>query len=285
MSLAFFRVIKGNFHVCGFKPDGDSVRFAANNPSLFQGLHRDYLSRSPTGEYQLRLEGIDAPETHFGVESQPHGDESRDRLLSMLGVTVLARDAQKILRCEPERVPGVILTKGFDPHGRPISYALLGDVPELADGSELDVPIALLGRTLNAQMVTDGYAYPLLYTSTPANHREWLRQRALEARGRQLGVWAADSSTTFRFIDRTSVTHPGGVLIFPKFFRRCVEYLRQRALGEVNVDFTEWLSAARRENDLVVVNKIELPLSQMFRRNNSKIVCQADVLDMVFVEK
>jgi hypothetical protein len=285
MSLAFFRVLKGHFHVCGFKPDGDSVRFAANNPALFQGLHREHLSRSPTGEYQLRLEGIDAPETHFGVESQPHGDASRDRLLSLLGVAVLERAEQKILRSNPERVPGAILTKGFDPHGRPISYALLGDAPDLVEGSEIEVPLELLARTINAQMVVEGFAYPLLYTSTPAIHREWLRQQALAARAQQLGVWAVDSSTMFRFVDRTSVCHPGGALIYPKFFRRCVEYLRQRTLGEVHVDFTEWLAAAQRENDLVVVNKLEIPLSQMFRRANAKIVCQADVLDMVFVEK
>lgn len=285
MALAGFRVIKGRFHVVGFKPDGDSVRFCAGNKALFQGLYREYKSNSPSGDFQLRLEGIDAPETHYGVECQPYGALARDRLLDLLGFTQIERVDEKIVRCEPESVPGVILTKGFDPHGRPISYALLGEPPGLPDGGEFIVGVDLLAQTINAQMVRSGFAYPLLYTSTPAAHRSWLQAQAHAAREHQLGVWAADCSREFMLLDRTSICDTRGTLIFPKFFRRSIDYLRHIGSGQFHGDFAAWLSATPNENDTVVINRLEVPLSQLFQQRNSRISCQADLLDMVFVEK
>ena len=285
MAIAGFRVIKGRFHILGFKPDGDSIRFCAGNKELFQGLYREYKNNSVTGDFQLRLEGIDAPETHYGVECQPFGAMARDRLLDLLGFTQIERIDQKIVRCEPESIPGAILTQGFDPHGRPISYALLGEPPQLQDGTDFIVDTDLLSQTLNAQMLRLGCAYPLLYTSTPAAHRDWLREQAKLARERRLGVWAADCSREFTLLDRTSICDDKGTLIFPKFFRRSIDYLRHLGTGQFHGDFAAWLTATPGENDLVVVNGLEIPLSQLFQHRNSKIICQADLLDMVFVEK
>lgn len=285
MALAGFRVIKGRFHILGYKPDGDSIRFSAGNKALFQGLYREYKSNSVNGDFQLRLEGIDAPETHYGIECQPLGPMARDRLLELLGFTQIERVDQKVVRCVPEYVPGAILTQGFDPHGRPISYALLGEPPELSDGDDFMVSTKLLAQTVNAQMIRLGCAYPLLYTSTPAAHRDWLREQAKIARASQLGVWAADRSREFTLLDRTSICDATGTLIFPKFFRRSIDYLRHTQTGQFHGDFAAWLNATPGENDLVVVNGIELPLSQLFQHRNSKISCQADLLDMVFVEK
>lgn len=285
MSLAGFRVIKGRFHIRGFKPDGDSVRFSADRKELFVGLRRDYKSISTTGDFQLRLEGIDAPETHYGLECQPFGVLARDRLLALLGFTDIKHLEEKVISCEPELVPGAVLTQGFDLHGRPISYALLGEQPDLVDGTDMLVGVELLGRTLNAQMIQQGFAYPLLYTSTPTTHRDWLRDQALAARERKLGVWAVDSSREFKLLDRTSICATTGALIYPKFFRRSIDYLRQTGSGQFGGDFAAWLSATPHENDLVVINRLEVPLSQLFEQRNSKITCQADLLDMIFVEK
>ena len=285
MSLAGFRVIKGFFHVRGFKPDGDSVRFSAANQVLYQGLHREYKATSTTGDYQLRLEGIDTPETHYGPVAQPYGDVARDRLLALLGFSQIERQDEKILSCLPETVNGAILTKGFDPHGRPISYALLGDTAELVDGSDIMVSVELLAQTLNARMVKEGFAYPLLYSSTPATHRTWLRTQALNARNQNLGVWATDSSREFALLDRSSICGPQGTLIYPKFFRRSIDFLRQLSTGEFLGDFAEWLEHTPAENDKVVINRLEVLLSQLFQQRNSRICCQSDILDMVFVEK
>lgn len=285
MSLAGFRVIKGRFHIRGFKPDGDSVRFSADRRELFVGLRREYKSISTNGDFQLRLEGIDAPETHYGLECQPFGVLARDRLLALLGFSDIKHLEEKVVGCEPDLVPGAVLTQGFDPHGRPISYALLGEQPDLVDGTDLMVGVELLAQTLNAQMIQQGFAYPLLYTSTPTAHRAWLRAQALEAREHKLGVWAADSSREFKLLDRTSICATTGSLIYPKFFRRSIDYLRQTGSGQYRGDFAAWLGATPHENDLVVINRLEVPLSQLFEQRNSKITCQADLLDMIFVEK
>ena len=38
---------------------------------------------------RLRLEGVDAPELHYGTAAQPLGREARDQLLAWLGFTEL----------------------------------------------------------------------------------------------------------------------------------------------------------------------------------------------------
>jgi endonuclease YncB( thermonuclease family) len=284
-----FRVIRGSFHIRGYKPDGDSVRFTAENPARFDGLYRDFKDISPTGDFQLRLEGIDAPETHYGLESQPYGDNSRDRLISLLGFNRIERAAEKIIDSTPEQMPGVILTKGFDPHGRPISYALPGASAQaaqsLADGNELEVPVELLAQTINARMVQEGYAYPLLYASTPDAHRGWLRAQAQAARMQKLGVWAHDSTPAYELVDRSSICAGNGTLIFPKFFRRSIDYLRQASSGDFKGDFASWLAATPTENDQVLVSEVPRTLSQLFQQHNGRVTCLFDVLDMVFIEK
>jgi endonuclease YncB( thermonuclease family) len=285
MSLPYLRVIKGRYHVKGFKPDGDSVRFVADKPALFNGLYRGHKNTSTNGDFQLRLEGIDAPETHYANEGQPHGDISRDRLLSLLGFTDLQFDRQKIIAASQESLRGTILTKGFDLHGRPISYALLGDQPQLEEGRDIRVQSELLAQTLNAQLLAEGFAYPLFYTSMPDPHRQMLRQRAAQARERKVGIWGADSSRTFQLVDRASVCLPAGTLIYPKFFRRCLDYLLQVQSAGFTGDLTTWLLANELKNDLVVLDRQELPLSRLFEHKSQTVTCQTDLLDMLFIEK
>jgi endonuclease YncB( thermonuclease family) len=285
MSLPYLRVIKGRFHVKGYKPDGDSVRFIADNPALFSELYRGHKNATAIGDYQLRLEGIDAPETHYANEGQPHGDASRDRLLALLGFTGMSFGGQKILSSEPEHVRGTIASKGFDLHGRPISYVFLGDHPELQDGSDIRVSTELLGQAINAQLLKEGFAYPLFYTSMPEVHRAYLRIFAEQARAKKAGIWGIDSSRTFALVDRASVCLPSGTLIYPKFFRRCLDYLFGLRGGAFQGDLPSWLLANEDKNDLVVLDRRELPLSRLFQHNSQTITCETDVLDMLFIEK
>lgn len=87
MSLGFYRLIKGKLIVRARQsPDGDSMRFVADDMSLFDTLPR----HSPPSEsgseasYQLRFQAIDTPELHYGGAAQPHGVESRNILLEWL---------------------------------------------------------------------------------------------------------------------------------------------------------------------------------------------------------
>jgi hypothetical protein len=189
----------------------------------------------------------------------------------------------------PAEVPGVILTKGFDPHGRPISYALPGASAKAVEGlpasNDLVIPVEVLAQTVNAQMLVEGFAYPLLYSSTPVEHRSWLRTQAHAVRSKKLGVWAKDSSREYPLVDRTSICEEKGTLIYPKFFRRSIDYLKQLASGEFKGDFASWLGATQGQNDQVIINDEMHTLSQLFQHRDGKISCQTDVLDMVFIEK
>ena len=76
-----YLLIKGHFHVVGHSPDGDSIKFIAENPSVWDLLISDnsealkkqlaLIDRS-TGVSQVvtvRLQGVDALETHYTPSS------------------------------------------------------------------------------------------------------------------------------------------------------------------------------------------------------------------------
>src|SRR5689334_3611782 len=87
MSVPYLRALRGELVVVGKSPDGDSIRFVPQRPELLHDLHRGdrvRITRSD-GSVQLRLEGIDSPETHYGGQAQPRGTDARDWLLDALG--------------------------------------------------------------------------------------------------------------------------------------------------------------------------------------------------------
>src|SRR5262249_9405372 len=89
-SAAFFPtyvVIPGTFLIVGYEPDGDSVRFVADDRAQYSHLRRSNLIHlAPNdGSVQLRFEGIDATELHYGGGEQPLGREGRDALLKAMG--------------------------------------------------------------------------------------------------------------------------------------------------------------------------------------------------------
>lgn len=240
---------------------------------------------------QLRLEGIDTPETHFGKFAQPLGEQARDWLLEHTGFADVVFDAGgKVTAATPPERPAVVLSKAFDPNGRPISYLLIDDDAPPPDGQWTDIDADLLRRTVNAATLEQGLAYLRLYSSTPARHRRTLRAIATEARDQQSGVWEVDHSDNFELIDHDSLAPPDEALILPKLFRRCTDYIKAREAGFPGL-LPEWLVAAsatgrRPENDLLLIGgHTEVALSTVVQHLNDPIRFTADLLDIVFVEK
>ena len=66
-----YTLIKGTFHVVGQSPDGDSLKFRASNPKSWDKIiteNREKLLENMEeneGVVQLRLQGVDALETHY----------------------------------------------------------------------------------------------------------------------------------------------------------------------------------------------------------------------------
>ncbi|HEX6469448.1 MAG TPA: thermonuclease family protein [Streptosporangiaceae bacterium] len=288
--------IHGELVVIGYEPDGDSVRFVADDPGLFAQIQRGYKVRPSgrDGSVQLRFEAIDTPETHYGKDSQPLGGAARDSLLGWIGFADLAygADGNKVTEARPRAVRAVALTKAADPHGRPISYVIAreDDLPE--DGRWHVVGAAMLDKTLNARALAEGSAYPTFYTSTPVRHVSHLRTLAAKARANRLGVWAADHTAAFRLIDQSSIG-PDGQLILPKLFRRATDYLKDVGAGKFTGNLADWLDAnahtpTRQEDDIVVLSScggVEVPLSVLVEQHNDTVAFRPDLLDIKFVEK
>lgn len=292
MASPFYLTIKGKFVIADKEPDGDSVRFIADDSDLYQELQRNYrIKPSRDRSVQLRFEGIDAPEVHYGRYAQPLGDETRDFLLKKMGFAKIKFQGDRVQSADPDTISGVILTQAADVNGRPISYALIGkNAAKLENGDWTQVEPELLRQTLNFLMMAEGRAYYTVYTSTPRSHRQVLREAALAAREKDLGVWAADSTSIFRLVDFDSITPPNGQLILPKLFRRCTDYLKAVADG-YSGNLADWLEGvslqrSRNENDAVIIrDRTQVSLSSLIEQYNSQIAFQEDLLDITFVEK
>src|SRR3954453_17823669 len=61
-------LVKGNYRIVGASPDGDSVRFYPHDPGVWAAAGIVVRTNS-TGGVQLRLDAIDALETHY---TPPH---------------------------------------------------------------------------------------------------------------------------------------------------------------------------------------------------------------------
>jgi hypothetical protein len=90
MAAPYYLAIHGRLVVIGKEPDGDAVRFIADHSDAYAQLkHAHRIHPSATGSVRLRLEGIDAPELHYGAAAQPLGRKARDQLLAWIGFTEL----------------------------------------------------------------------------------------------------------------------------------------------------------------------------------------------------
>lgn len=291
MSLDCYLTITGQLVIERYEPDGDSARFIADQPEHYASLHRGYKVRpSPRdGSVQLRLEGIDAPETHYGDAAQPLGNEARDRFLSLLGFGGIEykADGKTVLHSAPQTVPCTILSKAADVHGRPISYLIAQHHGQ--DGHQGTLGPARLEHTVNYAMVKAGYAYPLCYSSMPKAHRSAFRSAAHAARKVRAGVWARDESTGFKLNDQHSIDG-GGSLIFPKLFRRCTDFLKTQGQTGVGRDLQDWLLAHDLENDRLFLEPashgiVEVKFSDVIEQRNNTLSFMPDLTHVVFIER
>ena len=292
MSSPYLLALRGNLVIVGYQPDGDSIRFIADEPAHFDDIYRGYKIRlgPRDGSVQLRLEAIDAPELHYGKAAQPDGAAARDWLLNQVGFTDVAYQpgTATVVSAVPDAVPAVIYTKASDPNGRPISYLHVGTGRRPTDGTWTPVTNSVLDHTVNAHALSGGIAYPTFYTSTPAPHVRHLRALARGAREDKAGVWAADLTPLFQLVDPSSIG-PEGQLILPKLFRRATDYLKDLADG-FHGNLSDWLrannSGTRREDDLVLLpGGVEAPLSTLVEQRNSWLAFTPDPLEISFVEK
>lgn len=119
-------LIRGRFRILNTEPDGDSVRFIPANPAAFSSVGIAAKLGSG-GAAQLRLDAIDALETHYtprvpggSVHHQPpeFADAAAATLLTLLGFTDIQRTGQRVTAADPAETDGYILTRFADKYGR-----------------------------------------------------------------------------------------------------------------------------------------------------------------------
>jgi endonuclease YncB( thermonuclease family) len=286
MSKTTFHRIAGALALLHSAPDGDSIRFHPHRTRDLYALgDARSLALAADGGVQLRLEGIDAPELHFRGAAQPYARSARDLLLSLAGVDAVTWHAdRKTLRAAtPARLAATIVASACDAHGRPIAYLFTGPdadaVPARVYGDERDD--AILRRSLNAEMLHAGAAYPLLYDTMPSAHRGLFAAIARRARRAGLGLWPHDR--TAHGLPLTAIARTARApLVWPKLFRRVVDYLAARDGGFLGT-IVDWLRdrahAASRDDRIGLASGETIQLSDALRLRDDHVGLAIDPVD------
>jgi hypothetical protein len=275
--------LHGDLVVVGKSPDGDSIRFRPLQPDLISGLvNGGRARRSSDGTLQLRLDAIDAPETHYNGLAQPLGEPARDQLLAWAGFSDVRWAGDTVSASTPASIPAAILTGLVDVNGRPVALVLREGLPP--DGGQAEIDSALLERTANAALLRSGAAYVTFYASTDPVVRGLLSSDGREARAAGLGVWPVDASGGFTLTAQASIG-PAGAVILPKLFRRCTDYLRTRTASETLPD---WMARmGDQQDDEVTVGSAAAPVrfSSLVSQTGDRVALNADPFELVFSEK
>jgi endonuclease YncB( thermonuclease family) len=236
-------LVKGFFRVIGASPDGDSVRFYPEDPAVWASVGIAVRANA-AGGVQLRLDAIDALETHY---TPPHarsawhqpvglGQGAASALLDLLGFRDVVRDdLGRVTSAVPSQTAGYILTRFADEYGRAVAMAFPGGRPGRArDASSMFLSVEEMRRSVSYRLLEDGWAYPTFYSKLYFDLRADLAAAAGAAREARRGVWAQDSTLDgFRLRSRAQLTDE--LVILPKLFRRLAEYLMLDETGKVSL--------------------------------------------------
>jgi len=236
-----FTMIKGTFHVVGYSPDGDSIRFKANDPDHWRLLDGPRVERNARDHTQLRIEAIDTLETHFNQHHQPlkFANAALDLLLKELGIKQVRfnADRTRIISAQDGK-PGYILARKVEKYRRPVSFVFAGDATE-ADGSTVFLQPNRLPQSVNYKSVEAGLAYPTYYTGLFPDLRNKITAAVKKARTDRKGLWPKDKTNAgFDVPNLMAVTDTH--VILPKLFRRIATYMGN---GGSIQGFKEFLAA------------------------------------------
>ena len=242
-----FRVIRGKFHVNGYAPDGDSIRFEADKPRLWKKLKGRKVKLNKRGHAQLRIEAIDTLETHYWGKHQPEqwADEATRTLFHLLGIdNVEWYPSHSRVKTADDAVPGYILTRTTEGKGRPISF-VFDNAMDLDDGDLVHVNSSLVKRSVNYKMIAKGLAYPMFYDGLFYDLRNTFVTAQEKVRARKYGVWEQDRTTKYTRYEKLEDLTNDHVML-PKLYRRLVRYMRKYPGG-----FDPWAF----KNDLETKNE------------------------------
>ncbi len=222
--MALYKIVAGTFHVKGFQPDGDSIRFQANKPENWDFFQWETETLKASKKKQLRVESIDALETHYEGYHQPRpfaiaALESLLELLNIKSVTY-SLSVTQIVDADDGKA-GFIASATTDNFGRPVSY-LFPKNAKLTDGEVMDSAVLPIEDSINFQLAREGLVYPTFYTTTDRVFAEKIRAVVARARKTKRGIWSIDKTPDFTLLDIRALQED--ILLMPKLFRRLVSF-------------------------------------------------------------
>lgn len=248
-----FFVVRGTFHIEGYSPDGDSVRFRAEDEGNWARLSGPAVDLNARRHAQLRFEGIDTLETHYRNAHQPLAlaTGALEHLLEGLGITGVEwnEERTRVEKAE-DGTEGYVLSRAVEKNGRPVAFVYAGAPPE-ADGSEVFLDADRVRGSLNYRSLREGFAYPTYYEGLFPDLRQEMSEVVAQARAASSGVWAEDRTNEgFEVEGLESVTEEH--VILPKLFRRLAEYLEAGGGGASG--FKEFLEAKAEE--IIIISTV-----------------------------
>lgn len=244
-----FTLIKGTFHVVGYSPDGDSIRFKAFNPENWAKLAGISPSLNEDNHVQIRLLGIDSLETHFRdcKQSLKWALSAANFLLQALEIDeVKWNEDHTIVTKAKDGIEGFILAKKTDQHGRPLAFIFTGKV-DMKDSEKFFLPLEFLPLSINYKSLQNGQSYPTYYRGIAPSLRKKMTHIVTHARQEKIGLWEHDMTNEgFRvwdlFIEQKKV------VILPKLFRRIVSYL------ETNQDIENFQHSLIKSEKILILS-------------------------------
>ncbi len=279
--MAQYKVVAGTFHVKGFQPDGDSIRFQANDPASWDFFEWETEKDKKEKRKQLRVESIDALETHYEGYHQPRpfALAALESLLEMLGIkdVVYSLSLTQIVSADDGK-PGFIASASTDRFGRPVSYVFPKSA-KLTDGAVMDSTALPIDDSLNFLLAREGLVYPTFYKTTDRVFAQKIRDVVARARKTKRGIWSIDKTKDFTLYDIRTLQED--ILVLPKLFRRLVGFF------EGYSDFSQLSDYLAKQKD-----KLELwdgtkknSLADLMKISGRRIQLKTPVEDILFNPK
>ncbi len=245
-----FTLIKGTFHVVGYSPDGDSIRFKANDNNNWVKINGN-IKLNAKEHAQLRFQAIDTLETHYKRTHQPleFALKAMNFLLDHLSIKNVSWDAnmKKVISAE-DGTPGFIFCREAEKYGRPIAFVYSGEI-DIEDGSEIFLDNIRIKSSVNYQLLYEGLAYPTYYKGLFHDLREAFTEATKIARAGNKGFYPKDK-TNSGFQVNSIQTISEEIVILPKLFRRLLAHLKEH---DDLKNFIEILK--KKRESILILNK------------------------------
>src|SRR5512138_2223337 len=279
--MAQYKVIAGAFHVKGYEPDGDSIRFQATNQANWDFFAWQTELDKASKKKQLRVEAIDAMETHYDGYHQPRpfALAALESLLELLGIKSVKYSIgfTKIVDVEDGKL-GFIAAGTTDRFGRPVSYVFPKNAP-LTDGAVMDSSELPIDESINFQLAREGLVYPTFYTTTDRLFAEKIRAVVSRARATKRGIWSIDKTADFSLWDIRTLQED--ILILPKLFRRLAVFIDSYA------DYSKLEEYMKKQRDNLQLwdGTKKKSLADLMKFSGRRIQMKTPVEDILFSPK